>query len=423
MLDLAWMRDNPAALDAALEARGGSRRSGEVLALDGRRRALVTARETRTARINAVSRSIGEAARSGDADRVAGLKAEAGALKEAAAVDDGLAGAEEELERALLLLPNVPAPDVPPGTDEAGNVEVRRVGTPPAFTSEARDHVALGEGLGLDVAAATRMSGARFSMLRGQLARLERALGQFMLDMHVGEHGYEEVSPPLLVDEHAMRGTGQLPKFADDLFRTTDGRWLIPTAEVSLTNVASGQVLPPDRLPMRLTALTPCFRGEAGSAGRDVRGLIRQHQFHKVELVSLVAPEDAEAEHLRMLGCAEAVLRGLELPYRVMLLCAGDMGFSARRTYDLEVWLPGQGAYREISSVSDCGDFQARRMGARMQVPGGKPRFLHTLNGSGVAVGRALVAVLENHQRGGGEVVVPAALRPYMGGVDLLVPA
>ena len=324
----------------------------------------------------------------------------------------------EALRDLLAGLPNIPAPDVPPGADEADNQEVRRWGEPFAIAAP-KDHTDLGEALGLmDFEAAARMSGARFVVLKGQLARLERALGQFMLDLQTREHGYLEVSPPLLVRDEAVFGTGQLPKFAEDLFHTEDGRWLIPTAEVSLTNLVREQITPAEELPLRLTALTHCFRSEAGASGRDTRGMIRQHQFQKVELVSITTPDQSEAEHERMVECAEAVLKALELPFRTMLLCAGDMGFSARKTYDLEVWIPSEGRYREISSCSNCGDFQARRMNARTRAAGEKGgRFVHTLNGSGLAVGRTLVAILENYQDENGAIAVPQALHPYMGGL------
>ena len=329
---------------------------------------------------------------------------------------------DEALNQHLAALPNLPEADVPDGKDESANLEVRRWGEPKDLGFKARDHVDLGEALGqMDFEAAAAMSGARFVALKGGLARLERALAQFMLDLHTGEHGYLEVSPPYMVRDEAMFGTGQLPKFADDLFRTTDGRWLIPTAEVPLTNLARDAIHEETALPMRMTAYTPCFRAEAGSAGRDTRGMIRMHQFQKVEMVSLVKPEDSAAELDRMTGCAEKVLQLLELPYRVMLLCNGDMGFSAQRTYDLEVWLPSQDCYREISSCSNCGEFQARRLGARFRKEGEKkPAFLHTLNGSGVAVGRAMLAVMENHQNEDGSITIPAVLRPYMGGLERL---
>ena len=323
------------------------------------------------------------------------------------------------LRETVSAVPNVLDAAVPDGRDETDNKVEKVWGTPRELGFAPKEHFEIGEKLGLmDFAAAGKLAGSRFTVLRGALARLERALGQFMLDVHTAEHGYSETMVPLLVNDAAMFGTGQLPKFAEDLFRTTDGRWLIPTAEVSLTNLVAGEILPAPRLPMRMTALTPCFRSEAGSAGRDVRGMLRQHQFTKVEMVSVARPEESEAEHERMTRCAEVILERLELPYRRMLLCAGDTGFSSTKTYDLEVWLPGQGMYREISSCSNTGAFQARRMNARFRNAEGKPEFLHTLNGSGVAVGRALIAVLENYQNEDGSVTVPAALLGYMGGLE-----
>jgi seryl-tRNA synthetase len=328
------------------------------------------------------------------------------------------------LHDALAVHPNLPAAEVPDGEDESHNVEVLRWGSPRQFTFAPKEHADLGPALGLDFETGALISGARFTFLRGQMARLQRALGQFMLDRQTGENGYTECATPLLVREESLFGTGQLPKFAEDNFATTDGRWLIPTAEVSLTNSVREQILSEPRLPIRMTALTPCFRSEAGAAGKDTRGYIRQHQFEKVELVSIVRPEDSEAEHERMTLAAESILQALDLPYCKVLLCAGDMGFTARKTYDLEVWLPGQNAYREISSCSNCGDFQARRMNARYRPEGAKgTEFVHTLNGSGLAVGRTLVAVLENYQQEDGSVAIPAALEPYMGGIEALVPA
>ncbi len=325
----------------------------------------------------------------------------------------------------LARLPNLPDPTVPDGEDEAQNVEVSRWGTPRQFNFAPREHADLGPALGLDFETGAAISGARFTFLRGQMARLQRALGQFMLDQQTVQNGHVECATPLLVREESLFGTGQLPKFAEDNFRTTDGRWLIPTAEVSLTNSVREQILDGASLPLRLTALTPCFRSEAGAAGKDTRGYIRQHQFEKVELVTICAPDQSEAEHERMTAAAESILQALELPYRKVLLCAGDMGFTAKKTFDLEVWLPGQNAYREISSISNCGDFQARRMNARYRPAGdkAKPEFVHTLNGSGLAVGRTLVAVLENYQQEDGSVEIPSALLPYMGGIDRLVPA
>ena len=419
MHDIKAIRETPDLYEAAWAAKGRSGAAAEAIGLHDRLRAAQTAVQTAQGRRNEASKSIGQAKAQKDEAKAALLMAEVEGLKTAMAEQ----GAAEEaaklaLDTLLASLPNIPAPDVPPGEDEHGNVEVRRHGQPRQI-DRARDHVDLGLGLGgMDFEAAARMSGARFVVLSGQLARLERALGQYMLDLQTSEHGYTEVSPPLLVRDEAVFGTGQLPKFADDLFRTTDGRWLIPTAEVSLTNLVREQITAEEELPLRLTALTPSFRSEAGASGRDTRGMIRQHQFYKVELVSITTPEEAEAEHERMVDCAETVLKRLGLPFRTMLLCAGDMGFSARKTYDLEVWLPSQDTYREISSCSNCGDFQARRMDARAKKAGEKgTRFVHTLNGSGLAVGRTLVAVMENYQDGQGRIAVPDVLQPYMGGL------
>jgi len=419
MHDIKAIRETPDLYEAAWAAKGRSGAAAEAVGLHDTLRAAQTAVQTAQGRRNEASKLIGQAKAQKDEAKAAVLMAEVEGLKTAMAEQ----GAAEEaaklaLDTLLASLPNIPAPDVPPGEDEHGNVEVRRHGQPPQI-DRARDHVDLGLGLGgMDFEAAARMSGARFVVLSGQLARLERALGQYMLDLQTSEHGYTEVSPPLLVRDEAVFGTGQLPKFADDLFRTTDGRWLIPTAEVSLTNLVREQITAEEELPLRLTALTPSFRSEAGASGRDTRGMIRQHQFYKVELVSITTPEEAEAEHERMVDCAETVLKRLGLPFRTMLLCAGDMGFSARKTYDLEVWLPSQDTYREISSCSNCGDFQARRMDARAKKAGEKgTRFVHTLNGSGLAVGRTLVAVMENYQDGQGRIAVPDVLQPYMGGL------
>jgi seryl-tRNA synthetase len=372
---------------------------------------------------NDASKAIGQAKASRDEARAAELMAKVGALKEAIPALEATSKEQNEAVTAVLAsLPNLPAEGVPQGADENDNVEVKRWGTPRSAEG-AKEHFDIGPALGLDFESAQAVSGARFVYLRGQIARLNRALGQFMLDTHTERFGYQEVVPPVLVRDEAVFGTAQLPKFAEDLFQTTDGRWLIPTAEVSLTNLVREQIVETATLPQRFTALTLCFRSEAGAAGKDTRGLIRQHQFDKVEMVSIVEPEQSDAEHERMTGAAEAILEALELPYRRMLLCTGDMGFSARKTYDLEVWLPGQNKYREISSCSNCGDFQARRMNARYKPEGQKQtRFLHTLNGSGLAVGRTLVAVLENHQNDDGSITVPAALRPYMGGLDVLRP-
>ncbi|UEM18768.1 serine--tRNA ligase [Skermanella mucosa] len=418
MHDLRLIRDNPEAFDRGLARRGLSPMSGEILDLDASRRAAQTALQEMQARRNEASKEIGKAKREGRGAQ--DLMAEVAGLKE------GIQQTEEQeretgaaLETLLASLPNIPADDVPDGPDESGNVELRRVGEPPRL-DHALEHFELGEKLGLmDFAAGAKLSGARFTVLRGKLARLERAIGQFMLDLHVNEHGYTEVMPPLMVRDEAAFGTGQLPKFAEDLFRTTTGHWLIPTAEVPLTNLVADRILDLEDLPLRMAALTPCFRSEAGAAGKDTRGMIRQHQFWKVEMVSVTGPDQSNAEHERMTQCAETVLKRLELPFRTIALCTGDMGFSAARTYDIEVWLPGQDAYREISSCSTCGDFQARRMKARCRPRGDKnTQFVHTLNGSGVAVGRCLIAIMENFQQPDGSIIVPEALRPYMGGLD-----
>lgn len=420
MHDIRWIREAPEAFDRAMARRGLPPQAGPILALDERRRATQTELQHLQNRRNEASKEIGQAKRQGqDAQTL---------MDEVARIKERLAALEEEerrlsegLNNLLSELPNAPAEDVPEGADETANIEIRRVGEP-LRRNGAKEHFDLGEALGLmDFATAAKLSGSRFVVLRGALARLERALGQFMLDLHVAEHGYTEVAPPYLVRSDALYGTGQLPKFAEDLFRTTTDHWLIPTAEVPLTNVVAGEILDQEALPLRLTALTPCFRSEAGAAGRDTRGMIRQHQFHKVEMVSVTAPEDSDRELERMVGCAEEVLKRLGLAYRVVALSCGDMGFSARRTYDIEVWLPGQNAYREISSCSTCGDFQARRMNARCRPKGEKAtRFVHTLNGSGVAVGRALIAVLETYQQDDGSIVVPEVLRPYMGGTEII---
>lgn len=424
MHDIRLIRENPAAFDAALARRGVEPVAQSILALDSARRDVATRMQESQARRNEASKAIGAAMGKGDKDTAEALKAEVAALKtELPALEDEERRLTAQLADALAAWPNRPADDVPPGEDEAQNVEVSRWGTPRAFDFTPREHADLGPALGLDFETGALISGARFTFLKGGMARLHRALAQFMLDRQTSENGYLECIPPLLVKDEAVFGTGQLPKFAEDLFRTTDGRWLIPTAEVSLTNAVREQILAESALPIRMTALTPCFRSEAGAAGRDTRGFIRQHQFEKVELVSITRPEDSEAEHERMTACAEGVLQALELPYRKVLLCTGDMGFTARKTYDLEVWLPGQGAYREISSCSNCGDFQARRMNARYRPEGQKgTEFVHTLNGSGLAVGRTLVAVLENGQQADGSVDLPAALHPYLGGLTRLVP-
>ncbi|BDW98941.1 serine--tRNA ligase [Maricaulis maris] len=423
MHDIKLIRDNPDAFDAGLAKRGLAPQSATLIELDASRREALGRQQDAETERNALSKQIGKAKASGDEAEFNRLRSEVDRLKDVLE-ESGQQSRhfDEVLNQHLAALPNLPHDDVPQGADEADNEEVRRWGDPRAMAFKPKDHVDLGEGLGqMDFRTAAEISGSRFVALRGGLARMERALAQFMLDLHTTEHGYEEVSPPYLVRDEAMFGTGQLPKFAEDLFRTTDDRWLIPTAEVPLTNLARETIHAEADLPMRMTAYTPCFRSEAGSAGRDTRGMIRLHQFQKVEMVSITTPDDSDAELERMTGCAETVLQRLELPYRVMKLCTGDMGFAARRTYDLEVWMPSQDTYREISSCSTCGDFQARRMDARFRKEGEKrPAFLHTLNGSGVAVGRALVAVLENHQNADGSVTIPAALRPYMGGVETL---
>jgi len=424
MHDIRFIRENPAAFDAGLARRGLASLSGEILALDERSRAIKTELQQGQARRNEASKAIGAAMAAKDMEKAEALKAEVAALKESMpAREEEDREVSEQLHALLAAIPNLPAADVPEGEDEAANVELSRWGEPRAFDFAPQDHADFGPALGMDFEGGAALSGARFTALRGQMARLHRALAQYMLDRQTGENGYEEVNPPLLVRDEALFGTGQLPKFAEDLFRTTDGRWLIPTAEVSLTNLVREQIVDVAALPLRLTALTPCFRSEAGSAGRDTRGFIRQHQFEKVELVAICKPEESEGEHERMCAAAEGVLQALGLPYRKMLLCTGDMGFGARKTYDLEVWLPSQQTYREISSVSNCGDFQARRMNARYKPEGEKQtRFLHTLNGSGLAVGRTLVAVLENYQQADGSVIVPEVLAPYMGGVKRLEP-
>ena len=424
MHDIKAIRDNPEAYDAAWAKRGLAPQSSAILAIDQRLRAAQTAGQEAQSKRNEASKLIGQAkGRKDEAEAARLMEAVEGFKVDLAAAGDAEKVESEALRKKLASLANLPADDVPLGEDEHGNVEVRRWGDPkdvPAATlNKPKDHVDLGEGLGMmDFEAAARMSGARFVVLKSQIARLERALGQFMLDLQTVQNGYMEVSPPLLVKDEALFGTGQLPKFAEDLFRTTGDHWLIPTAEVSITNIVREQIVATEDLPLRMTALTPSFRSEAGASGRDTRGMIRQHQFYKVELVSITTPEQSEDELLRMVGCAEGVLKALGLPFRTMLLCTGDMGFGARKTYDLEVWLPSQNTYREISSCSNCGDFQARRMDARFKASGEKgTRFVHTLNGSGLAVGRTLVAVLENYQQADGSILIPEALVPYMGGV------
>ncbi|UAJ08629.1 serine--tRNA ligase [Glacieibacterium megasporae] len=427
MHDIKAIRADPAAFDAGLARRGVQAASDLLISGDAELRSLRQLEEAAQARRKEVSREVGQAMAKGDIALADELRARVIHDLAPATVEvreKRQAVIETELEAEISGLPNIPAPDVPDGLDESGNVVVHTRGTLPTFDFTPREHDTLALKFGYDPDTAATIAGARFAVLKGPLARLHRALGQFMIDRHVETGGFTEVAPPLLVLEKAVFGAGQLPKFADDLFKTTDGRYLISTAEVSLTNLVREKIVDAADLPLRFTALTPCFRSEAGSAGRDTRGLIRQHQFDKVELVAIVADaEAAAAEHERMTAHAEAILDALGLPYRRMLLCAGDMGFSARKTYDLEVWLPGQGAYREISSCSDCGDFQARRMDARYKTRGEKgTKFVHTLNGSALAVGRTLVAVIENYQRADGSVAVPEVLAPYMGGVTELVP-
>jgi seryl-tRNA synthetase len=420
MHDIRTIRDDPAAFDGALSRRGLPPRSAELLALDAQRRAAQQRLNEIQAKRNELSGQVGRAKSKGE--DAGPLMAEVARLKDEMAVLEARAAeADAALDRLLAEIPNLPAADVPEGRDEHANKEVRRWGDQRNFDFAPKQHFEIGEALGLmDFETAAKIAGARFVLLKGQLAKLERALAGFMLDLHTREFGYTEAVPPYLVRDESVYGTGQLPKFAEDLFRTTDGRWLIPTAEVPLTNIAADTILEEGALPLRFTAYSPCFRSEAGAAGKDTRGMIRQHQFSKVELVSIAHPDHSEAEHERMTACAEEVLKRLRLPYRVVMLCTGDMGFSARKTYDIEVWLPGQSAYREISSCSNCGDFQARRMKGRFRPAGDKKgtRFLHTLNGSGLAIGRTIVAIIENYQEKDGSVRLPEALRPYMNGAE-----
>lgn len=423
MFDIKWIRENPQAFDAALARRGAEPASARLIALDDVRRAHIARLQDAQERRNAASKEIGKAKAMKDEAAAQAL------IDEVAKIKSMIQEGEEEerrlndaLDQALCVIPNMPLADVPDGTDETGNVVHHVHGNKPQlpFINKPKEHFELGEALGtMDFATAAKLSGSRFVLLKGQLARLERALGQFMIDLHTTEHGYMEVSPPLLVSGTALYGTGQLPKFEEDLFRAGDSHYLIPTAEVPLTNMVADEILGEEALPLRVTALTHCFRSEAGSAGRDTRGMLRQHQFQKCELVSVTRPEDSAAELERMLGCAEAVLQKLGLHYRVMTLCTGDMGFGSQKTYDIEVWLPGQDTFREISSCSVCGDFQARRMNARYRPADAKGlRHVHTLNGSGVAVGRAMIAVMENYQNSDGSITVPEVLRPYMGGLE-----
>jgi seryl-tRNA synthetase len=455
MHDIKWIRDNPEGFDRGLKRRGLPPESKRLIEIDERRRAAITTAEQALARRNAISKEIGEAKKRKDEAAAAKLMAEVNELKiRIPALEAEAKAAEEELNKALAEIPNLPLDDVPEGKESADNVEHHRFGKPREFTFKPQQHFDLGEKLGqMDFETAAKLSGARFVVLKSGLARLERALSQFMLELHTSEHGYTEVNPPLLVRDEAMFGTAQLPKFAEDQFATYPSMemlreaisqavsefdrgelpkdeinrrveqikkslWLIPTAEVPLTNLVRESIIEEVELPLRYTASTACFRAEAGAAGKDTRGMIRQHQFTKVELVSITTPEQSRDEHERMLSCAEEVLRRLDLPYRVVTLCTGDMGFAAQKTYDIEVWLPGQGAYREISSCSVCGDFQARRMHARYRAKSDRAvRHVHTLNGSGVAVGRALIAVMENYQDENGAIAVPAALHPYMSGL------
>jgi seryl-tRNA synthetase len=446
MHDIKWIRENASAFDAALKRRGLAPLSPSLLAIDEKRRAAIMKSEQAQARRNAASKEIGDAKKAKDEARAASLMAEVSELKTTMPeMEAATKAADDELATVLAAIPNLPLDEVPDGVDEHGNMQHHVFGKARSYAFAPKPHDDLGTSLGLmDFEAAAKLSGARFVVLKKGLARLERAIGQFMLDLHTNEHGYTEINPPLLVRDDVMFGTGQLPKFEDDQFWAIKGEllasWgddaagnlqnlrsgrlgLIPTAEVSLTNLVRESIVDDKELPMRLTALTPCFRAEAGAAGRDTRGMIRQHQFTKVELVSITTPETSKDEHERMLACAEEVLRRLDLHYRVMTLCAGDMGFSAQKTYDIEVWMPGQGeggAFREISSCSVCGDFQARRMDARYRGTDGKPRFVHTLNGSGTAVGRALIAVMENYQQADGSIAVPDVLQPYMGGAKVV---
>ncbi|MCM8730145.1 serine--tRNA ligase [Hephaestia sp. GCM10023244] len=424
MHDIRFIRDHPHAFDAALARRGLEPRAADLIALDERHRAVITEVQAGQARRNEASKAIGAAKAQKDEATAQALMAEVGVLKERLpALDAEGARLGDELHGILATIPNLPLDDVPQGADENDNIEVARHGTLPEFGFTPRAHDAIAPALGMDFETGVKLAGARFTLLRGPVARLYRALGQFMLTSLAHDHGYEQVVPPLLVRDEVAFGTGQLPKFADDLFRTTDGRWLIPTAEVSLTNIVREEILAEEELPLRFAALTPCFRSEAGAAGRDTRGFIRQHQFDKVEMVSITTPDQSEAEHERMTACAESLLTQLGLAFRRVKLCTGDMGFSAARTYDLEVWLPGQQRYREISSCSTCTDFQARRMNARYRPTGEKgTRFVHTLNGSGLAVGRTLVAVIENYQQEDGSVAIPELLKPLLPDLDRIEP-
>lgn len=421
MHDMKWIRDNAEAFDAGLKKRGLAPLSAELIAMDAKSRALQTEIQELQSKGNAIAKRIPEAKKAGE--DIAGIMEDGKAVKELIAERQGdVEKSQQELADRLAIVPNIPAQDVPKGADETGNVELRRAGIPPQFDFTPKEHFDIGPVLGMmDFETAAKMSGARFVVLKGALARMERALANFMLDHHTQEYGYTEVVPPALVRENALYGTGQLPKFEEDLFKTTTDYYLIPTSEVPLTNLVSDTILAESELPLRYTAYTSCFRSEAGSAGRDTRGMIRQHQFSKVEMVSVTTPDQSDAELERMTKCAESILQKLGLPYRTMLLCSGDMGFGARKTYDIEVWLPGQNMYREISSCSNCGDFQGRRMKARYRAEGEKnTTFVHTLNGSGLAVGRTMVAIIENYQQADGSIKVPDVLVPYMGGLKVI---
>lgn len=423
MHDIKWIRENPDTFDKGLQSRGLRPQAQALLALDRRRRDQLTRAQEIQAERNRLSKEIGRAKSCGE-DTSALLANVTASKAREAETEEAARTLDDELARMLEVIPNLPADDVPVGEDERANVEVRKWRVPPTFDFQPKQHFDLGEALGLmDFETAAKLAGARFVLLSGALARLERALAQFMLDVQTEENGYTEVNPPALVNDATVYGTGQLPKFSEDLFRTEQGYWLIPTAEVPLTNIVAGHIVDEDYLPRRYTAMTWCFRSEAGSAGRDTRGMIRQHQFTKVEMVSITHPDESANELERMTGCAEGILQRLELPYRTVVLSTGDTGFVARKTYDIEVWLPGQGTYREISSCSNCGDFQARRMNARYRPRSGKgPAFVHTLNGSGLAVGRAMIAVMENNQRSDGSITIPAVLRPYMNGFEVIAP-
>lgn len=423
MLDIKWIRENPQALDAALNARGAGPMADVLLELDNKRKTHLTKLQEAQEQRNAASKEIGKAKATGDEAAAQAAIAKVAEIKSfIQSGEDVERELDQALNTALAGVPNIPLEDVPVGLKEEDNIIYRVVGDKPSYGFSPKEHYEIGEALDImDFENAAKLAGSRFVILKGALARLERALAQFMLDLHTTENGYTEVSPPILVRDEVMFGTGQLPKFAEDSFKTTDGRWLIPTAEVPLTNLVREEILDEAQLPLRMTAFTPCFRSEAGSAGRDTRGMLRVHQFPKVEMVSITKAEESEAELERMLGCAEEILKRLDIHYRVMTLCTGDMGFGARKTYDIEVWLPGQDTYREISSCSTCGDYQARRMNARYRIEGEKrPQFCHTLNGSGLAVGRTLIAVLENYQNEDGSVRVPEVLQPYMGGMELI---